>query len=82
MDDVTATKTLQQTHDELAQHLCILLGQLVYGHHGITRMQALMALGALGDAVGNIAEHASPCGLVRPTAEWVEAATLRAGSQL
>lgn len=44
-------KSLQTSHDELAQQLTGLVAQMVYGHHSPTRAQVLMALSALRDAV-------------------------------
>jgi len=47
---------LQASHDLLLQHLTTIIGQIVWGHHGVTRLQALMALSVMRDAC-DLQEH-------------------------
>jgi hypothetical protein len=73
--------TLQQSHDAMAQQLAVLLGQMVYGHHGITCIQVLMAAETLKIAVPLQAspEVIARMGLVPPSVGWVDDLIKKAG---
>lgn len=74
------TMTLQESHDALAQQLAVLLGQVVYGHHGITRLQVLFAAEELRKAMPLVSSRREQArmGVVPPSAEWVEALIVKA----
>lgn len=63
-------KTLQTSHDELAQQLTSLISQMVYGHHSPTRAQVLMALAALRDAVPLVSQQSPESGM-HPNLDYI-----------
>lgn len=44
---------LHRSHDEIAQALLSIVGQIVYGHHGPTRIQVLSALKTLDNGLAH-----------------------------
>jgi hypothetical protein len=77
------TRTLQDSHDAMAQQLAVLLGQVVYGHHGITRLQVLMAAEELKKAIPFTAQRTvdERMGLVPPSIGWVDTLITKASEK-
>ena len=71
---------LQASHDALLQHLTTIIGQIVYGHHGVTRLQALMALSAMRDAAPlQEKRKPHPGQIVQVSVDWIVKTIERAG---
>jgi hypothetical protein len=63
---------LQKSHDDLMRHMGVLLSQLAWGHHGITRMQALLASATLKKAADFAGTEPDPFYGPAPTHAWIE----------
>lgn len=76
MERTKRAAALQESHDALIQQLAVLVGQTIYGHHGITRMQVLTALDAMHKAIELQVPHKNT---VTIHESWINEAKAKAG---